>query len=466
VNLGQMNLDALAPMLTVGMLNCMLEGAAIAGCAWLALWAMGRRNAGTRFAVWLLALLAIPALPWLDLLFATRTGHAVENTHAALLLPRSWALDIFVLWGVIAGAALLRIGIGLWQVRKVRQSCRPVDVTTLDPVLQKTLAEFHSIRPVTLCVSDSIRVPTAIGFFKPVVVIPAWAMQELSADDLKVILLHELAHLRRWDDCTNLVQKVLRAVLFFHPAVWWIENRLSLEREMACDDLVLAQTANPRAYAHCLISVAEKSFLHRGLALAQAAVSRMRHTSLRVTLILDANRPGATRIWKPAIGLVSGFAVVCAVSFARAPRLIAFQDQVPQIVASSSLPAAAAIPEPSLGNVVSVGLRIRKTNTGARAVSSRPALARVTKHTDEPVAAEAMKAELFQTQPLIVPDFVLANLPGATAAVAPTDTVFVFVQGEQFGQAGPVFWTVTVWHVTIQHSGKTPVPAENSAKSI
>ena len=65
-------------------------------------------------------------------------------------------------------------------------------------------------------------------------------MQELSTLELNAILLHELAHLRRRDDWTNLIQKIVGALLFFHPAVWWIEKKLALEREMACDDLVLA----------------------------------------------------------------------------------------------------------------------------------------------------------------------------------------------------------------------------------
>ena len=96
-------------------------------------------------------------------------------------------------------------------------------------------------------------------------------VKELSTAELNSILIHELAHLRRWDDWTNLGQQILKALLFFHPAVWWIESKLALEREMACDDAVLAKTANPRGYAQCLISVAEKSFARRGLALAQAA---------------------------------------------------------------------------------------------------------------------------------------------------------------------------------------------------
>ena len=182
---------------------------------------------------------------------------------------------------------------------------------------------------MTLCVSDQLRVPTAIGFTKPLVVIPSWTMQELSTAELNAILLHELAHLRRRDDWTNLVQKIVGALLFFHPAVWWIEKKLALEREMACDDLVLAQAkaTSPRAYAECLVSLAEKSFLRRGVALAQAAVDRVRQVSLRVTQILDVNRPRATRVWRPAPVLVAGISLVCLIALSHAPtRLVSFES--------------------------------------------------------------------------------------------------------------------------------------------
>ena len=130
-----------------------------------------------------------------------------------------------------------------------------------------------------------------IGFVNPAVVIPRWLLQELSPSELQQILLHELAHLQRWDDWTNLAQKILKALLFFHPAAWWIEKQLSLEREMACDDAVVAETANPRAYAECLTHLAEKSFVRRSLALAQAALGRIRQTSLRVAA--DSRRGSA-----------------------------------------------------------------------------------------------------------------------------------------------------------------------------
>ena len=124
--------------------------------------------------------------------------------------------------------------------------------------MRKTVEAIRESNGVTIATSEDMRVPAAIGFWKRTIVLPAWALRELPANDLNVVLLHELAHLRRWDAWTNLIQKIVRSIFFFHPAVWWIENRLSVEREMACDDAVLEQTANPHGYATCLVSLLEK----------------------------------------------------------------------------------------------------------------------------------------------------------------------------------------------------------------
>ena len=226
-----------------------------------------------------------------------------------------------------------------------------------------------------------MQVPAAIGFFQPLIVLPAWSMRELSAEELNSILIHELAHLRRWDDWTNLAQKVLRALFFFHPAIWWVESQVSLEREMACDDIVLSKSVSPRSYAECLVSVAEKSIMRRGLAMAQAAVSRMRDTTKRVTQILDRNRPVATGVGKPALGLVTVFSAVCLVVASRAPEIIAFQDALPNVasapVAAVSMPVIAAkwsepavIPALGSGRINRKAIAItREDDTGSAPVS-------------------------------------------------------------------------------------------------
>src|SRR5580698_7196966 len=301
-----LQLQALAQIFTERLLNAALPGMFLASMVWLLLRIVGRQNSGTRFAVWFSALLAVVALPFLSSLELAGAHHGVlpsAKLHTEIILSSSWAYCLFAAWGVGAGLSLLSLSVGLWRVRQIRRRSLEVDLSTLDSEIAGILRAFRSRRPVKLCISSDVASPAAIGFFEPAIVFPAGLLSELSVEEIKVILLHELAHLRRWDDWSNLGQKIVKALFFFYPAVWWIENRLTLEREMACDDMVLAQTANPRAYASSLISFAEKLHNARALSLAQALVSRMRDMSLRVAQILDSKQPSRTGLWKPVLGL-------------------------------------------------------------------------------------------------------------------------------------------------------------------
>jgi hypothetical protein len=186
-----------------------------------------------------------------------------------------------------------------------------------------------------------VSVPAAVGFFRPVVVVPEWLAEESSASELRYVLLHELAHVRRWDDWTNLVQQIVKAALFFHPGIWWIERKLALDREMACDEVVLSKVPEPRLYAQCLARVAEKSFLRRQIALAQAAVDRMKHLSRRITRILSLNATenahrSRTLSWKPGVAIVVAAGAISAVWTSQAPQLV----RVAAPVSSRSVAAA------------------------------------------------------------------------------------------------------------------------------
>jgi beta-lactamase regulating signal transducer with metallopeptidase domain len=316
-------------------LNTATEGIGIAVLAGALLRVTGRQSSGTRFAVWFFALLAIATLPFIGGI--VRGGGA---EHATVTLSSSWAIYLVMAWAAISGLCFLRVCVGFWQVRRLRQSCQDVEVTSLPLELRGIFVECNSVRRVKLCVSGRVNAPAALGFFRPAIVLPPWALTELSIDELRVTLLHELAHLRRFDDWTNLVQKVVKAVFFFHPAVWWIEGRLALEREMACDDLVLEQTANPRAYAASLISFAEKIHRGRELALVHAVVGRVKQISLRVTRILDGKRSGRTRVWKPVMGLVAVLSGAALLAAPYTPQLVAFQDVSAPAIAASFAPAA------------------------------------------------------------------------------------------------------------------------------
>src|SRR5947207_907662 len=226
------------------------------------------RNSRSKFAIWFLTLIAIAVLPLVACIVRVNAGRF--GTAPLISVPGGWAIAMFVVWILGASLGLIRIGIGLWHVRRIRQRCTWLDAEALTRTLTEegmagtdlawtqAVAEFSTGRRVSLCTSEDVSVPTAIGFFRPAVLLPKWAINELSGVELNSILLHELGHLRRWDDWTNLVQKILQALLFFHPAVWWIDSRLALERESACDDFVVTETADARGYAQCLVSVAEK----------------------------------------------------------------------------------------------------------------------------------------------------------------------------------------------------------------
>src|SRR5258708_34745862 len=184
---------------------------------------------------------------------------------------------------------------------------------------------------------------------------PAWLIEDASPAELEHVLLHEVAHLRCHDDWTNLAQKIVKAILFFHPLVWWIERRLALGREIAGDDVVLAQSASQAVYAEGLTHIAEKSFIRRQIALAQAAVSRVRQLSFRLEQILRPDRPASTRLWKPAIPIVTVLAGGCTFWASRTPRLISFSDET---VAEPTSMARTGRAEP-----MAQPARIRKTRS-------------------------------------------------------------------------------------------------------
>jgi beta-lactamase regulating signal transducer with metallopeptidase domain len=384
--------------------NALPTGLAIAFFAWVLLRVLRRQNAGARFALWFVTLLTVVALPALSGL-----GHSQAlprflqlrgALHPPITIPERWALFVFVAWCVGALAGLIRLTVGLSRLHKLRQSCTPIEIASLDPMVRKTLATITSsvISPsVAIATSEDVRVPAAIGLWSRTIVLPAWALRELSPADLSAIVLHEFAHLQRRDDWTNLIQKIVRALFFFHPAVWWIDDRLSVEREMACDDAVLAQTGNPHGYATCLVSLLEKSLAHksladRGWAMAHSAVSRAREASLRLAQILSKNRLPATRVWTPAVSMAGVLAVMCLAVSSHAPRFIAFDHGV---VANRVSPAYASRASASVSRpldltagarTVPVGLKTastwvaaprRTTGSNHRSRRATPSLARV-----------------------------------------------------------------------------------------
>lgn len=435
------DLQPLIQVFTERILNTGLDGMVLAGLVWALLRLSRRQNSGTRFAIWFLALLAVAALP----IFAGSGFGASRlpvlasaNLRGEITLSDSCAFYLFAAWAIGAVLLLLRLSVGLWQVFRVRRSCQGMDIASLNPTVAAVFRDFGARCQTKLCVSKQVTAPAAIGFLRPAIVFPAWLLPQLSAAEVEVILLHENAHISRRDQWSNLVQKIVKAVFFFHPAVWWIESRLTLEREMACDDIVLAHS-EPRAYASFLITFAEKLQNTRGLALVQALVSRMRQMSLRVTQILDAKRPRRTGLWLPVLGVNAGLLVLVIGTAPYVPHLVAFQNR-PDRRQSQSIQALKAKDQPTVATVAfDSHSRVATPVVEGLASNSRPRAIAAGYKSRRGAASLG-----FVATPHEVPLQIREN---EAQRRAPSQETIVILQTTQYDASGSGVWTLCIWRI-------------------
>src|SRR5207244_1968074 len=143
-----------------------------------------------------------------------------------------------------------------------------------------------------------IGTPIAAGPRNPTILIPARFLEELDEAELDQIGLHEAAHLARRDDYALLLQRLITAVFSWHPVARWIGRRIDLEREIACDDIVVAATGHAKPYAACLTRVVELATGATASPLAAAAADERSHFSARVEMLLNRTRRTGTRLLK------------------------------------------------------------------------------------------------------------------------------------------------------------------------
>jgi hypothetical protein len=274
-------------------------------------------------------------------------------------------------------------------------------------------------------------------------------------------VLHELSHLRRWDDWTNLVQRVVRALLFFHPAVWWLDSRLTLEREMACDDLVLAHIANARGYAECLVSVAEKSANNSRLALGLAAVTRMKQTTARLARILDPSRLVDTRMSRSAVSAVAIVSAFALVALPHTPTLVAFRTG--NGIAEHAELNSQKVNARTWGAVTPVnyiaGESQKIVQTNLRYAESANRKAKSSEIHCTPAERVTSKPAR-RRSPMVT----RAAFRGEAGTSAPT--LLVLVQSDQYGSNYSAILTIYVWRVTPSAKGQTrPTYVQNGTIS-
>ncbi len=170
------------------------------------------------------------------------------NAHASIVV---------VLWFIVFMTRFVKLLSGLVYAQRVRHyQTGPVPAEWQDR-LMVLVQRLKISKPVRLLESALIKVPVAVGWLKPVILVPVGMLAQLSADQVESILLHELAHISRRDYLFNLVQNIVDTLFFFNPALLWVSSLIRAERENCCDDVAIRETRSRRKLIEALVSFHE-----------------------------------------------------------------------------------------------------------------------------------------------------------------------------------------------------------------
>ena len=307
------------------------EGIVLAAGVGICLRLVPKTTAAVRFAIWTAVFGVLAVLPLVHA-YSLDSGVGAPGRAAWVHVDVRWSFVIASVWlaasltrGVKLAMSAVRLR-GIWKRAEVVEGC--------DEVL--LAAGFNGVQ---ICTSSEVDRPSVIGFFSPRILIPRELFAELTTAEFGQIVLHEVGHLRRADDWINLLQKLSLVVFPLNPVLMWIERRLCLERELACDDAVLRLTKAPKAYATCLTNLAGHRLGRRAAALSLGAWERQSELARRVQSILRGGDVMGRTQARVLIGVLVAGLVSGSVELARCPQFVSF-SQTAQPVAVAADGAA------------------------------------------------------------------------------------------------------------------------------
>jgi beta-lactamase regulating signal transducer with metallopeptidase domain len=242
------------------------QGVVLAAGVGICLRLVPRTTAAVRFAIWTAVFAVLAVLPLLHA-YSLNPDSGVPSREAVVHVDVRWSFAIAALWLIASLVRGVKLAMSAVRLRGIWKRAAPVE--GCDEILSA-----GGFRGVELCTSKDVDRPSVIGFFSPRILIPEELFARLTTEEFGQIVLHEVGHLRRGDDWINLLQKLSLVMIPLNPVLMWIERRLCLERELACDDDVLRLTKAPKAYATCLTNLAEHRLGRRAAALSLAGRRR------------------------------------------------------------------------------------------------------------------------------------------------------------------------------------------------
>lgn len=268
--------------LAITLIHFLWQGVLIAVVLKALLSLISYQKSQLRYALSSMAMLANLILPIITffLVYDTDFRQVTNFVHAQPLLDQNFYLEktaanvwymewleyfplITMVWFTVVTTLALKLIIELYNVNKLPlQGCTGVDIA-LQKRFDVLLVKVGLSRKVALLLSNKTDVPMAIGWLKPVVLIPFSMLSGLTPQQLDMLLLHELAHIRRHDYLVNFLQTLVEILLFFHPAVNWVSKQMRNEREYCSDDVAVQHGGSSLAYAHTLADTASLCEQHR-----------------------------------------------------------------------------------------------------------------------------------------------------------------------------------------------------------
>jgi beta-lactamase regulating signal transducer with metallopeptidase domain len=259
---------------------------------------------------------------------------------------------------------------GLIGTRRLRGASRVITEGPIAEALQKLAASLRLTRRVAVAVCDRIAAPVLIGILRPIILLPPAALTGYPAEEIEMVLLHELAHVRRWDNLLNLIQRIIESLLFFHPAVWLISGWVRRERETCCDALVVTCTDRPHAYAELLVALAAqmpRSVLFHPAASSAMAAGPLRSRIRRILKLDDDPMLISGKSFTFMLGILVAIATIAALYLPNTgqaePSATAATDKKASGNSDRSIPESAtqdaSAEQASKNNLKSLGLALQ-----------------------------------------------------------------------------------------------------------
>ncbi|WP_425396611.1 M56 family metallopeptidase [Aeoliella sp.] len=252
------------------------------------------------------------------------TERVIEPAPAAS--PVRWTAVALAVWLLGALALTSAIVVSEFRVRRLRRACRELLDTEWNRSLNEVTALHPLMRRIAMLESSAVTVPMTCGTIRPAIVIPPGFTA--TSPERRRILLHELAHVARFDVVLQALGRLACALFWFHPLAWWCLRHMQREREQACDDWVVRSGERATEYADQLVSLAERNLAQRTL---PAAVGIVRGGNLekrvRAMLSSDCSHAGVGRV--RGMLLVAMCLCLCAVVAVVHPQPLSAADPAP-----------------------------------------------------------------------------------------------------------------------------------------